>query len=55
MTPVHDLHRTRGSFGAEASNRTIAAPGAASRLAAVIAGGLLLFCLGLLARIRRTH
>jgi NAD(P)-dependent dehydrogenase (short-subunit alcohol dehydrogenase family) len=50
MMPVHELHRTRGSFSREASERAIAAPGVAARLAPVIAGGVLLFSLGLLAR-----
>jgi short-subunit dehydrogenase len=55
-TPVHDLHRTRGRFGAEASDATIVAPGPLARLAPVVAGGLLLFGLGLLARTgRRAH
>jgi len=42
MTPVHGLHRTRGSFGAEACDHAIAAPGAAARLAPVIAGAALI-------------
>jgi hypothetical protein len=50
MTPVHQLHRTRGSFGSEATDRAITAQGVAARLAPVIAGGALLFSLGLLAR-----
>jgi len=50
MTAVHELHRTRGSFGAEASDQTIVAPGKAARLAPVVAGAVLLFALGLLAR-----
>jgi short-subunit dehydrogenase len=53
MTPVHDLHRIRGIFGQEASNRTVVVPGAAARLAPVIAGAVLLFALGLLARAAR--
>jgi len=50
MTPGHGLHRTRGSYGQEASDRAIAASGVAARLAPVVAGELLLFGLGLLAR-----
>jgi len=50
MAPVHQLHRTRGSFGSEATDRAITAPGVAARLAPVIAGGALFFCLGLLVR-----
>ncbi len=50
MTPVHELHRTRGRFGREAADGTLVLPGRVARLAPVIAGGLLLFGLGLLAR-----
>jgi len=49
MTPVHDLHRTRGSFGQEAAAGTVVVPGTAARLAPVVAGALVLFGLGLLA------
>jgi len=62
MTLVHDLHRTRGRFGSEASESTVVAPGPVARLAPVFAGALVLFGLGLLARgqhrsrwIRRAH
>jgi NAD(P)-dependent dehydrogenase (short-subunit alcohol dehydrogenase family) len=36
--PVHDLHRTRGSFGSEASRRAVDLPAPATRVAVVVAG-----------------
>ncbi len=44
MQPVHDQHRTRGSFGREASPHAIAVPGPSTRLAFAAAG---LVCAGL--------
>jgi hypothetical protein len=35
MAPVGELHRTHGSFDAEAANRIVALPGPAARLVAV--------------------
>jgi hypothetical protein len=35
MAPVSELHRTHGSFNAEAANRVLALPGPAARLIAV--------------------
>ena len=46
MTPVHALHRTRGSFGSEASGSAVVLPGPAARLAAVIGGAALIFGAG---------
>jgi hypothetical protein len=43
MTPVRDLHRTRGSFSKEAANSVMAVPGPLARLvplAASTAAGL---------------
>ncbi len=40
MSPVGDLHRTRGSFDAEAANSVTAIPGPAARLVPVLAGAL---------------
>jgi hypothetical protein len=40
MTPVADLHRTRGSFDAEAANRVMSIPGRVARLIPVLASGL---------------
>ena len=40
LRPVHDLHRTRGSFGREAEARAYALPGPATRVAAATAGVL---------------
>jgi NAD(P)-dependent dehydrogenase (short-subunit alcohol dehydrogenase family) len=52
LEPVHDLHRTRGSFGSEARNHAVAVRGAVARVAPVIACGAALLTLGLLARRR---
>jgi short-subunit dehydrogenase len=38
MRPVHGLHRTRGSFGDEASTRALALPGPSTRIAAAVTG-----------------
>jgi short-subunit dehydrogenase len=48
MAPVHELHRTRGSFGAEARNTALVAPGPVARLAPIVLGGAALVLLGLL-------
>ena len=50
--PVHELHRTRGSFGYESRNNAIVTRGSVARIAPVIACGAALFALGLLARPR---
>lgn len=50
LEPVHDLHRTRGSFGAESGNHAIVVRGAVARLAPIVACGAALLMLGLLAR-----
>ena len=50
FAPVHDLHRTRGRFGNEASPGTVVTTGMTARLAPVAAGALLLFGAGLWAR-----
>ena len=56
LNPVHELHRTRGSFGHEAENAALAAPGPATRLAAagagLVAAGLIGAALGLAVRRR---
>ena len=49
MTPVHDLHRTRGSFGSEARNSALVTIGPIARLAPVVAGALAFFAVGILA------
>ena len=46
MRPVHDLHRTRGSFGREAEARAYALPGPATRVAAATAGLLAVGLIG---------
>jgi short-subunit dehydrogenase len=48
VAPVHDLHRTRGSFDQEASGRALIVSGPQARLASVVAGGIVLFGLGAL-------
>ena len=49
LAPVADLHRTRGSFGREASTHAIVVPGPLARIAPVIGGAVLFFGFGLLA------
>jgi NADP-dependent 3-hydroxy acid dehydrogenase YdfG len=49
LEPVHELHRTRGSFGDESRNNAIVTRGSVARIAPVIACGAALFALGLLA------
>jgi short-subunit dehydrogenase len=48
LAPVHDLHRTRGSFSREARQTAVTISGSAARLSAMALGALLLFSLGLL-------
>lgn len=50
MSPVHDLHRTRGRFGAEAYGRAFVARGPVVRIVPVLLGGLAFFLAGFLAR-----
>ncbi len=50
LEPVHDLHRTRGSFGSESSNGAIVVRGAIGRLAPVLAFGAALLTLSLFMR-----
>ena len=47
LTPVHDLHRTHGSFGAEAARSAVVVSGPAARIGVVLAGATLAFCAGL--------
>lgn len=49
MSPVRDLHRTRGSFTAEAANTVFAMPGPLARLLPLLATALAGLSLGLLA------
>jgi hypothetical protein len=44
--PVTPLHRTRGSFSAEASSRAPMLPGEVGRLGIIAAGAMLFFVLG---------
>jgi short-subunit dehydrogenase len=50
MAPVTELHRTRGSFGSEASSHAVTTSGPAARMGTVLAGGLALVAVGWLAR-----
>ena len=47
LSPVHDLHRTHGSFGREARTTAVSLPGPAVRLSVVALGALISFSLGL--------
>jgi|SRR5579862_2999272 len=49
MAPVAALHRTRGSFGGEASNVAFAVPGPAARQLALTTGALACLAIGVLA------
>lgn len=49
-TPVHGLHRTRGSFGREASSSALIVSGPATRLAAALAGVVLALGAGALSQ-----
>lgn len=46
VVPVTDLHRTHGSFDRESITSAWTVPGPMARFACVMAGGLLLVCLG---------
>ena len=46
--PIHDHHRTRGSFGSESSGSAIVASGPVARLAPVVAGAAAMLGVGLL-------
>jgi len=50
MTPVHDLHRTRGSFGKEAANNVMAVSGPVARLLPLLASAAAGLSIGLLVR-----
>jgi short-subunit dehydrogenase len=49
LAPVHDLHRTRGSFGAEAGRTALVSPGPTARIASVAVGGAALLATGVIA------
>lgn len=49
MSPVPSLHRTRGSFTAEANDRAFVTSGPIARVAPILAGGILVFLGGMLA------
>ncbi len=46
LTPVHGMHRTRGSFDDEAAATMVAVPGVWARLAPILAGSLVCFGFG---------
>jgi NAD(P)-dependent dehydrogenase (short-subunit alcohol dehydrogenase family) len=48
MTPVHGLHRTRGSFGKEAADTAVILPGPVARLAPLLLASLGGFSAGIL-------
>lgn len=50
LEPVHDLHRTRGSFGSESRDHAVVVRGAVARAAPVLACAAALLTFGLLAR-----
>ena len=50
MAPVNGLHRTRGSFGAEAASRVVAVPGPVARLAPILFAALAGLAAGLVLR-----
>jgi short-subunit dehydrogenase len=50
MTPINGLHRTRGSFGAEAASRVVAVPGPVARLAPLLFAALAGLAAGLVLR-----
>jgi len=50
LAPVHDLHRTRGSFGDQAADTIIALQGPLARLMPLIAASLTGLSIGLLLR-----
>jgi len=49
ITPVHSLHRTRGSFRNESNDTAVVAVGTVARVAPLIIGGILMFAVGILA------
>jgi NAD(P)-dependent dehydrogenase (short-subunit alcohol dehydrogenase family) len=49
IDPVHSLHRTRGRFGSEATDRAVVVAGPVARVVPVVVGGLLLLATGMLA------
>jgi short-subunit dehydrogenase len=51
--PVHSLHRTRGSVGAQAADRAILIPGEVARVGVVVLGALVFLALG--ATMARRH
>jgi NADP-dependent 3-hydroxy acid dehydrogenase YdfG len=55
MRPIRELHRTRGSFGREARSHAALVLGPVARLGSVLAGGLLLISIGLVAGRASTH
>jgi short-subunit dehydrogenase len=56
LRPVHDLHRTRGSFSREARKTAVSLPGPIVRLSIVALGALISFSLGLcVAHARAKH
>jgi NAD(P)-dependent dehydrogenase (short-subunit alcohol dehydrogenase family) len=48
MEPVHSLHRTRGRFESEATEKAIVVAGPVARVAPILLGGVLLFATGML-------
>jgi hypothetical protein len=55
FTPVHDLHRTRGSFGDQAADSVVALPGPLARLMPLIAAGMTGLSIGLFLRRSRAN
>jgi NAD(P)-dependent dehydrogenase (short-subunit alcohol dehydrogenase family) len=55
IEPVHDLHRTRGSFDREASNTALTIPGPTARLTPIAAGALAVVAAAVLARRRQSR
>jgi short-subunit dehydrogenase len=49
LAPIHDLHRTRGRFGREASANPPVIVGMSARIVPVIAGAIFFFGLGMIA------
>jgi NAD(P)-dependent dehydrogenase (short-subunit alcohol dehydrogenase family) len=48
IDPVHSLHRTRGRFESEATEKAIVVAGPVARVAPILLGGVLLFATGML-------
>jgi NAD(P)-dependent dehydrogenase (short-subunit alcohol dehydrogenase family) len=55
MTPVHELHRTRGSFGSEARSHAVVVPGPIARVIPVLAGAAAFLAIGMLVGARPSH